>query len=83
MPLFGIMLTGYLLDYFKVPADSASTIFILFVYIIALPALAFVKLPHVPVDEFFNSPFLSVLGGVMLLTFCLRLWVWPIFSDAT
>jgi malonate transporter len=67
------MLTGYLMGYFKVLSDSGSTILSQFVYIIALPALAFVKLSHVPVEEFFNWPFLTVLGGGMLLTFCFSL----------
>lgn len=63
------------MGYFKVLPDSGSTILSQFVYIIALPALAFVKLAHVPVEEFFNWPFLAVLGGGMLLTFCISLVV--------
>jgi len=73
LPLFSIMLTGYLIGYFKVLPDSGSTILSQFVYIIALPALAFIKLSEVPVEDFFNWPFLAVLGGGMLLTFCFSL----------
>lgn len=73
MPLFGIMLAGYLAGYFKVLPDSGSVILSRFVYMVALPSLAFVKLSQIPVDEFFNWPFLAVLGGGMLLTFCISL----------
>ncbi|MFT5549210.1 MAG: malonate transporter [Candidatus Azotimanducaceae bacterium] len=67
------MLTGYLVGYFKVLPNSGSTILSQFVYIVALPALAFIKLSQVPVNVFFNWPFLAVLGGGMLITFCFSL----------
>jgi malonate transporter len=73
LPLFCIMLAGYLVGYFKLLPTSGSTILSQFVYIIALPALAFIKLSQVPVDAFFNWPFLIVIGGGMLLTFCFSL----------
>jgi malonate transporter len=59
--------------YFKVLPNSGSTILSQFVYIVALPALAFIKLSQVPVNVFFNWPFLAVLGGGMLITFCFSL----------
>ncbi|MGK0397857.1 MAG: malonate transporter [Gammaproteobacteria bacterium] len=67
------MLTGYLVGYFKVLPNSGSTILSQFVYIVALPALAFIKLSQVPVNVFLNWPFLAVLGGGMLITFCFSL----------
>jgi predicted permease len=59
--------------YFKVLPNSGSTILSQFVYIVALPALAFIKLSQVPVNVFLNWPFLAVLGGGMLITFCFSL----------
>jgi len=42
---------------------------------VALPALALVKLSHVPVADFFHWPFLASLGGGMLITFLIGLLV--------
>lgn len=61
------------MGYFKVLPNSGSTILSQFVYIVALPALAFIKLSQVPVNVFLNWPFLAVLGGGMLITFCFSL----------
>lgn len=41
----------------------------------SLPALVFVSLSKVPVEDFFDWPFLGALGGGMLAVFCLGLLV--------
>ncbi len=68
LPLFAIMLGGYLARRFNVLRDGASEILSRFVFVVSLPALAFVSLSRVPVAEFFNWPFLGALGGGMLAT---------------
>ncbi len=71
LPLFGIMLAGYLASKFRVMKRDSSEILNRFVFYISLPSLVFIKLSRVPVDEFFNWPFLGALGGGMLAMFCL------------
>jgi malonate transporter len=79
LPLFAIMLAGFLAGRFKLLIEGSSAILSRFVFIIALPALVLVSLARVPVAEFFNWPFLAALGGGMLIIFCLGLLVACIF----
>ena len=75
LPLFGIMLAGYLAGRFQVLTEGSSLILNQFVFVVSLPALIFISLSRVPVGDFFNWPFLGVLGGGMMVTFCLSLLV--------
>jgi malonate transporter len=75
LPLFAIMVAGYLAGRFRVLPESASTVLGRFVFVLAMPALIFVSLSRIPVSEFFNWPFLGALGGGMLLTFGIGLAV--------
>jgi hypothetical protein len=71
LPLFGIMVAGYLAGRSRLLSEDASAILSRFVFVIALPALIFISLSRVPVAEFFDWPFLGALGGGMLAIFCL------------
>lgn len=75
LPLFGIMLAGYLAGRFKVLLEGSSAILSRFVFAVSLPALVFISLSRVPVEDFFDWPFLGALGGGMLSIFCLSLLV--------
>ena len=75
LPLFGIMLAGYLAGRFKVLMEGSSAILSQFVFVVSLPALIFISLSRFPVGDFFDWPFLGALGGGMLATFCLGLVV--------
>jgi len=75
LPLFGVMFAGYLAGRFQVLAKGSSAILSRFVFVISLPALIFISLLRVSVDEFFAWPFLGALGGGMLAVFCLSLLV--------
>ena len=75
LPLFGIMLAGYLAGRFQVMTEGSSAILSRFVFVVSLPALIFVSLSRVSVGDFFDWPFLGALGGGMLATFCLGLLV--------
>ncbi len=77
------MLTGYLIGHFKLLIEGSSAILSRFVFIVSLPSLIFVSLARVPVVEFFNWPFLAVLGGGMLIVFCLGLLVAKLFFPET
>ena len=71
IPLIAIMLTGYLAGYFRLLRESSSKAFSRFVFFIAMPPFIFISLSRVSVNEFFNWPFLAVLGGGMLAIFCI------------
>lgn len=75
LPLFGVMLAGYLAGRFRVLMEGSSAILSRFVFAISLPALVFISLSRVPVEDFLDWPFLGALGGGMLLIFCLSLLV--------
>lgn len=75
LPLFGIMLAGYLAGRFQVLPEGSGAILGRFVFVVSMPALIFISLSRVPVGEFFDWPFLGALGGGMLATFCLSLLV--------
>ena len=69
LPVFGIMLAGYLAGRFRVLGEVSSEALNRFVYFFALPALFFVSLARVPVGDVFHEPFLAAFGGGLLLTF--------------
>lgn len=75
LPLFGIMVVGFLAGYFGILKKNGSAFLSRFVFVVALPSLAFIKLSHVPASEFFNWPFLGALGGSMLATMVIGLTV--------
>lgn len=75
LPLFGIMLAGYLAGRFRVLMEGSSAILSQFVFVMSLPALIFISLSRIQVGDFFDWPFLGALGGGMLSIFCLSLLV--------
>lgn len=68
LPLFGVMVVGFLVGRFGIMAKTGSAILGRFVFMVALPALAFNSLSQVPVEAFFDWPFLGALCGGMLAT---------------
>jgi malonate transporter len=75
LPLFGIMLAGYLAGRYEVLTEGSSAVLSRFVFAVSLPALVFISLSRVTVEDFFDWPFLGALGGGMLSIFCLSLVV--------
>jgi predicted permease len=69
LPVFGIMLTGYLAGRFKLLGSPSSEALNRFVYLIALPALFFISMARVEIGEAFNVPFLIAFGGGILGSF--------------
>ncbi len=66
LPVFGIMLAGFLCGRFGVLGGGSSQALNAYVYYVALPALFFVALSQVPVAEALNLPFIAAfLGGVL------------------
>lgn len=66
LPVFGIILAGYLCGRFGVLGQASSEALNRFVYFVALPALFFVSMARVPIGEVFNLPFLAAYGGGVL-----------------
>ncbi|MCP4979140.1 MAG: AEC family transporter [Gammaproteobacteria bacterium] len=79
MPLFAIMVSGYLVGFFKLLPEGASEILSRFVFMIALPALIFGSLSSITLVEFFNWRYIGALGGGMLAMFCIGMTVARIF----
>jgi malonate transporter len=75
LPLFAIMVAGYLAARFKLLPPSSSEVLSRFVFVIALPALIFTSLSRISVAEFFNWQYIGALGGSMLIMFCIGMIV--------
>ena len=69
LPLFGILLLGYLSGRFGLMGRDASDVLGKFVFLVAFPAMIFHSLWQMPLAEFFHWPFLGALGGGMALTY--------------
>lgn len=69
------MLAGYFSGRFQVLVEGSSAILSRFIFVVSLPALIFISLSRVSLEDFFDWPFLGALGGGMLATFCLSLVV--------
>ena len=70
-PVFAIMLAGYVSGRFRILGNESSEALNRFVYFIALPALFFISMARVSLDEVFNLPFLAAYGGGVVATFLL------------
>ena len=73
------MLTGYLAGRTRLMSDTNSEVLNRFVFNVSFPALVFISLAKVNVEEFFNWPFLGALGGGMLATFAISFLVARVF----
>lgn len=75
LPIFAIMLAGYLAGRFGYLGQASSEALNRFVYYGALPALFLVSLSRVTPDEALNWPFILAFGGGLFATFLLSLAV--------
>ena len=75
LPIFAIMLAGYVAARTRLLEEGASESLSLFVYYVAAPALGFISLYRTPVEDFFNMQYLGALGGGMVSTLGLSLLV--------
>jgi len=63
LPVFGIVLAGYLCGRFGLLGEASSEALNRFVYFLALPALFFVSMARVPVGDVFDWRFLAAYAG--------------------
>ncbi len=73
LPVFGIMLAGYLSGLFGLLGDSATEALNRYVFYIALPALFVGSLSRIPLGEIVILPFLAAFGGGTAATFLVTL----------
>lgn len=75
LPVFAIMLSGYLAGRFGVLGPQASEVLNRFVYYAALPALFLVSMARVPAGDVFNMNFIGVFFGAQVLTWAIAMVV--------
>jgi hypothetical protein len=75
LPVFGIMLAGYLAGHFRILGESSGEALNAFVYYVSLPALFFISMSRVEVSEIFNAQYLLAVGGGILGTFGIAMLV--------
>ena len=68
LPVFGIILAGYLAGRGRLLGEGSSEALNGFVYFVALPALFFVSMARVPLAQILNGPFLIAYVGGLLIT---------------
>lgn len=69
------MAAGYAAGHFRLLGSESSEALNRFVYFIALPALFFVSMARVSLEEVFNLPFLGAYGGGAAATFVIAVAV--------
>ena len=69
LPIFAIILTGFIAAHFKLLPESIGDVLVQFAYLIGLPALLFSVIAQEPADRLFNLGFLASYGGGNLLIF--------------
>jgi len=69
IPVFGLILCGYLAARLGVLGQQSTEALNGYVYYFALPALLFVFVARAPVERIFYAPFLAAFGGGYVITF--------------
>ncbi|MEP4378968.1 MAG: AEC family transporter [Alphaproteobacteria bacterium] len=81
IPVFAIMLAGYLAGRFRILGESSSEALNAFVYWFALPPVMFLSIATVPLSAVFNWPFIWTLmagmAAVAIPTFVLARFLFP------
>jgi malonate transporter len=73
LPVFAIMLAGYLCGHFSLLGQGSSQALNGYVYYVALPAMFFLSMSRVPVEQAFDLGFLGAYGGAALALFALSM----------
>jgi predicted permease len=81
LPVFAIMLSGFLAGRLHLLDDAASYAINQYVYWFALPAVLFISLARTPLADVLNVSFLCVFIGSTLLVYTIA-WLIGVFSNA-
>lgn len=71
LPVFAIILAGYIAGRVRILDDAASAALNAFVYWFALPAVLFLGIARRRIDEIFNGAFIGAFLGAMLTVYAL------------
>ena len=71
LPVFAIVLTGFLAGRLKVLGEESSQALNRFVFYVAMPALLFHAMARLTPQEIFHQSFILVYGGGQMITFAL------------
>ncbi|HEX2113485.1 MAG TPA: AEC family transporter [Alphaproteobacteria bacterium] len=75
LPVFGLILVGYLAGRLKLLGQESSEALNRFVYFFALPALLFIGMARVSAQDVLNLPFLAAFLGGIVIVFAIALVV--------
>ena len=75
IPVFGVILTGYLAGRFEVLGSESAAALNRFVYYFAIPAALFIFTARAPIDRTFNWSFIGAFVGGSVLTLLIALIV--------
>jgi malonate transporter len=75
VPVFGIILTGYLAGRLEVLGSDSAAALNRFVFYFALPPALFIFMARAPIDKIFNWPFIGAFIGGSMLTLMIALFV--------
>lgn len=73
VPVFGIILTGYLSGRFNLLGRDSAAALNHFVYYFALPPALFIIMARAPIQQIFNWPFIGAFLGGSLITLLIAL----------
>jgi predicted permease len=79
VPVFGVVLTGYLAGHFGVLGPDSAAALNRFVFYFALPPALFIYMARAPVEKVFNWPFIGAFVGGELGTLLIAVfvgWFW-------
>lgn len=74
VPVFAVVVTGYLVARFGILPASVGGALIQFVFFIAIPALLFVVIAQEKIENLLNWPFIAAYGGVVGAVFLIILF---------
>ncbi len=73
LPVFAIILTGYLAGRFKILGDEGGEVLQRFVFYVAMPVLLFYAMARVNPQDIMNGPYLTAYLGGQTITFALAM----------
>src|SRR5258708_14558441 len=75
LPVFGIILTGYLAGRLEVLGRDSAAALNRFVFYFAVPPALFIAMARAPIDKIFNWPFIGAFVGGSMVTLPIALVV--------
>src|SRR5260370_20960279 len=78
LPIFGIILTGYLAGRLEVLGRDSAAALNRFVFYFAVPPALFIATARAPIDKIFNWPFIGAFVGGSVLALPIPLVVRPL-----